>query len=90
MLYARYEVDTQRISMQKFSVASFTMRTLNAFILAASFLVWTTILAAPPPGPHTASIQLPGLNLTLPFNATEARPRYAPFLSIIDPKQDLT
>lgn len=42
------------------------MQMLTTCLLAAATLLCTTVSAAPKPDPHTALLQLPGHNLTLP------------------------
>lgn len=42
------------------------MRILTACLLAAVSFLRTTVSAAPTPDPHTALLQLPGQNVTLP------------------------
>lgn len=88
MLYARYTVSTQRISTQKVNVASFTMKTLNVSILAASFLLWATTLAVPLSGHQAGSFQPSDRNLTLPISVIGPNHAYAP--SSLDLKQSLT
>ncbi len=66
------------------------MRTSNTSILAASFLLWATTVAAPLSGLLAGFIQQPSRNVTLPFNVAGVSHKYAHSQYIIQLEPDLT